>query len=164
MKKILLIASLILSINCIWAQNFDKSIGARQGAASEIYFEKTNDDLSSFRVAASWRDNGRQLSVMKIHRTYGNEGLPENVSFYFGYGAHAGSVRWNQNISDSKGYYWDERSAPVIGLNAIVGLSYDFREYPISITLDAKPYFDFWGSSIFRTTPFNIAFGAAYHF
>ena len=160
---------LLFILSCIHsqlvAQHFDKIVGVRMGTSPEFFYEKENsEEMSSLRIMGGFRQGGRQLTVMKIIRNYSFEEFPANVSFYYGYGIHTGTIRWNEKTIDSHGYYWKNKHAPVIGLTALVGLQYHLTGYPISITCDAKPLFDFWGSSIFKSHPLNIAFGAIYHF
>jgi hypothetical protein len=172
MRYFITTIALISTILTANAQNFEKAVGIRLGYTNAIFFEKQNDELSSSRYMLNWRENGRQFTAMKIFRNYDLDQFSEfklgdiagKVSFYYGYGAHAGYIKWEQHISDEKGQYFKTQSAPVFGLDGIMGLSYDFKRLPLAVTLDTKPFFDYWGRRFFKLAPFDIAIGAVYVF
>ena len=164
MKTLLLIISLLVT-STLSAQMYERSVGVRLGYSTGIFFDKQNDDLSSYRFMMSVRDGGRHFTAMKYFRRYKTDQLPDYLSFYYGYGAHVGFVKWYQQANDEEyGYFLEKKSAPVIGLDALIGISYDFDKLPISITCDVKPFFDLWGKSAFKTAPWDFAIGAVYSF
>ena len=147
------------------AQKFERSVGVRLGYSNGIFFDIQNKDLSSYRFMVNWRDGGRQFTAMKFFHQYKMDKLPGYLSLFYGYGIHAGYAKWDQYKQDMEhGYYWEEISAPLIGLDGLVGLSYDFDRMPLSITGEVKPFFDFWGKSVFKAIPFDIALCVVYHF
>jgi hypothetical protein len=165
MKQLFITIILFISMTSLMAQKFERSAGIRFGNTNGIFFDIQNKDLSSYRFMVSWRESGRQLTAMKFFHRYKVDKLPRYLSFYYGYGVHAGYTEWNQNKRDKEhGYYWEKVSAPVAGLDAIIGLSYDFERIPVSITGDVKPFFDFWGRKVFKAVPFDFAVSAIYHF
>ena len=91
--------------------------------------------------------------------------MSDMLSIYYGYGAHIGYVKWNENKNDTKhGYYWEQKTGLVLGLDAIFGISYDLTQYPLSFTFDVKPFFDLLGADGFKFRPYDYAFGAVYYF
>lgn len=172
MKYYITLFALLVFLLVSNAQNFEKAVGFRSGGSSAIYFETIDSDLSSTRYMLNWREKGRQFTAMKVFRRYdldkysdfqlGN--IAGQLSFYYGYGAHAGYVKWDQFVKNSTGQYFDLRSAPVLGLDGLLGFSYDFKRLPISLTIDVKPYFDYWGRRFFQMNPFDIGIGAVYVF
>lgn len=166
MMKTLLTLILCLTLSTVLsAQMYEKSIGVRLGYSNGIYFEKQNNAIESYRFMFGKRDGGRHLTAMKIQRKYKMENMPDMLSMYYGYGAHIGYVKWNESVNDSKhGYYWEQKSGLVLGLDAIVGISYDLIQYPLSFTFDVKPFFDLLGADGFKFKPYDFAFGAVYYF
>lgn len=149
----------------LMAQKFEKSIGVRLGYSKAVFLDIQNHDLSNYRFMISWREGGRQFSAMKYFQQFKLDKLPGYLSIYYGYGIHAGYSTWEQYKQDTEhGYYWEEISAPSFGLDGLIGLSYDFDRIPVSITCDAKPFFDLWGKSIFKAVPTDIGISAVYHF
>jgi len=113
----------------------------------------------------NWREGGRQFTAMKFFHHYKLDKFPKFLSLYYGYGIHAGYSKWDQYKQDLEhGYYWEEISAPVIGLDGLIGVSYDLEQMPVSITCEMKPFFNFWGKTVFKTAPFDFAICAVYHF
>lgn len=165
MKYLFFILILTFGLVNAKAQKFERSVGVRLGHSTGIYYDVQKEDLSTLRFMVTFRENGDQFLAMKYYHNYKIEKLPENFSIYYGYGFHLGYIKWNQYIqSDEHGYYWEELPAPVLGLDGLVGVSYDFRRLPLSITCDLKPYFDLWGKNIFKAVPFDIAIGVNYNF
>lgn len=164
MKQFLFIILFLTAFSSIKAQQFNRAIGVRLGPYNSLFFDQQNDELSNYRFMLSWRENGKQFTAMKYYMRYDFGGLPEFLSFYYGFGAHAGYVKWDQRIVDDSGYYWDKRSAPIAGLDGLVGISYDFDKIPISVICDVKPSFDLWGPKLFKMNPFDAALGVVYTF
>ena len=146
-------------------QKFERAVGIRIGYYNSVFFDIQNKNLSTYRFMVSWRENGRQLSAMKYFQHYKIDYLPKYLSIYYGYGIHAGYTSWDQYFrNEEHGYYWEEASAPVLGLDGLVGICYDMERVPISITAEAKPFFDFWGKRIFNLGPFDVAISGIYRF
>lgn len=155
---------LIISLSAS-AQMYEKAIGVRMGHSTGIFFDKQNDDLSTYRFMMSNRDDGRHFTAMKLFRKYNYGSLPDYMSVYYGYGAHVGYIRWNERIiEEDSGYYVRKHSAPVIGFDILIGLSYDFDHLPISLTADVKPFFDIWGKNTLNIKGSDFAIGAIYTF
>ncbi|MBN1769178.1 MAG: hypothetical protein JXR50_08935 [Prolixibacteraceae bacterium] len=143
------------------AQSYNQAIGVRTGSSRSIFYEMSAPDLSTYRFALNWRDGGRNLSAMKIFKKYKMDNLPDHLTFYYGFGAHAGYVSWaeKRNFDEERHY-----ASPIAGLNAIIGLSYDFTEIPVSLTIDASPHFDYGGPFIVNISPAEFCIGAILYF
>lgn len=165
MRNIFIIILLLFSASTLMAQKFERSAGVRLGYSNGIFLDIENNDLSNYRFMLGWRDRGKQFTAMKYYHQYKIDKLPDYLSFYYGYGVHLGTAKWDQYKHDSEhGYYWEEISAPIVGLDGLVGVSYDLTKIPVSVTCEIKPFFDIWGKSIFKTIPFDFAVCAVYHF
>ncbi len=165
MKYIILTSILFFALSTVKGQKFKRAAGIRLGHSSGIFFDVNHKDLSTLRFMVTFREGGDQLTVMKYFHNYKVSNLPGYLSIYYGYGVHAGYVKWDQYLRNSEhGYYWEEMTAPVAGLDALVGISYDFKRLPLSVTCDLKPYFDFWGRRIVSVVPFDFALGVSYSF
>jgi hypothetical protein len=162
---ILLLCIPFIGVKQLSAQQYEKAVGVRMGYSTGIYFDKQNSDLSSYRFMMSWRENGRHITAMKFFRKYRMEQLPDFLSLYYGFGFHAGYVKWHEQRNDPEfGYYVQRKTAPVFGVDAIIGLSYDLTKMPVSLTCDIKPFFDLWGKDSFKAQPYDFAIGAVYYF
>jgi hypothetical protein len=164
MKTLLLLLLLILG-NIAFSQDREMAIGLRMGGSSGFFFDIDNKDFSTIRLQLSDRNKGQQFSVLKYQRIFKHEKLPADFSFYFGFGAHAGYVKWDmRKTRDDDDYRYNEYAAPVLGLDGLVGVSYHLEGFPVVVSLEAKPYFDIWGKSIFSMNPFDFGFNVAYIF
>lgn len=162
MKHFLLLITVMALLPCMLpAQSYERALGIRSGSSRSIFYETPNDELSSYRFMLSNRNGGQNVAIMKIFRRYKMPEIPEYLTFYYGYGAHAGYVRWKEEYDNRADRHF---SAPIAGLDAIVGLSYDFTEIPVSLTIDARPYFDYGGANIFSISPGDICLGAILYF
>lgn len=165
MKTLLISILLLFAVFASKAQLYERKVGVRLGYATGIFYDKQIDDLSSYRFMMSFRGNGRHFTAMKYFQKYKLDQLPENFSFYYGYGAHAGFVRWYENVEvENVGNLTELRSGPVLGLDALIGISYDFQKLPISLTADVKPFFDVLGKRGFHSTVYDLSIGAVYCF
>jgi hypothetical protein len=165
MRKIIFTSILLLAMSSVMAQRFERAVGLRLGYSNAIFFDIQNKDLSTYRFMVSWRDNGRQFTAMKYFQYYKVDFLPSYLSLYYGYGIHAGYTSWDQYFrNEEHGYYWEEVSAPVVGLDGLIGVCYDLKRVPMSLTAEVKPFFDFWGKRIFNIGPFDLAISGIYRF
>lgn len=164
MKIFLVLSIFLLTVSAASAQMYERSVGVRLGYSNGIFFDKQNQDLSTYRFMMSERDGGRHFTAMKFFRKYDVDHVPEYISFYYGFGGHVGYIRWDEQHNDSSGYYVNKRSAPVVGFDALLGVSYDFETLPISLTADIKPFIDLWGRNVFQLNSYDFAIGAIYSF
>lgn len=164
MRTVLVIFLLILG-NLAFSQEREMAFGLRMGHSSGFFFDIDNKDLSTLRFQVSDRNEGQQFTVLKYQRIFKHERLPADLSFYFGFGAHAGYVKWDAKRNrDYNDYHYREYAAPVLGLDGLIGLSYHLEGFPVVVSFEAKPYFDIWGRNIFSMNPFDFGVSAAYVF
>jgi hypothetical protein len=164
MKIILSIFVTFALATTLSAQCFNQAVGIRGGITSAIFYDKGTNELTTTRYMISSRSDGMRFTYIKYKQFYKMDELPDNFSFYYGFGAHIGYARWSEAVSNFEGYYWQSHTAPVTGVDGLIGISYDMQRMPISFTFDAKPYFDVWGKNIFTPKPFDVAFGLVYSF
>jgi hypothetical protein len=77
---------------------------------------------------------------------------------------HAGYQRWDQRYYHYNSSYYVTRTSFIAGLDGLAGLEYRFVNVPVSLGIEVKPYFDFFGPKFFYLQPFDFAFTAKYHF
>ena len=165
MKNLLTLIFILFLTQPMAAQEFERSVGLRYGGSNGIFFDVLNEDLSTYRFMLTWREEGRQVTAMKYYQHYKSDKIPKYLSFYYGFGAHAGYVKWVQYKQDIEhGYYWEDVTSPALGLDGLIGLSYDFERAPVSLLCEVKPYFDIWGKKIFNPVIFDFGICAVYHF
>ncbi|MFP3860916.1 MAG: hypothetical protein ACLFUW_08850, partial [Bacteroidales bacterium] len=139
MKRILIIAILILAGTSVFGQGYKTSIGVRGAFASGItakHFIEENVALEGILSGGAW--GGNITGLYEIHTPAFDV---ERLYWYYGGGAHI--AQWNEDFyfpsSDRDG------SHIVIGLDGILGLEYYIEEIPFTISADWKPIFNITG-------------------
>ena len=163
MKKFILLLFILAPVLGM-AQTFENAIGVRGGITAGIEYRYYTDDANAFKFLMGTRDNGIQLHAMKEFHQYDLFRRTDRLVFFYGAGVHAGYEKWRKRYSNDYTYWYQDRYAFLAGMDALVGLEYMFYEVPVSIGLEAKPYFDIFGSQMFRIELFDIAFTLKYRF
>lgn len=163
MKKLYLLL-LVLSPLASLAQTFEHAIGVRGGITSGIEYRVYADDANAYKFLLGTRNDGLQLHLMKEFHQYDLFRQTDRLVFFYGAGIHAGYEKWIQKYSNMNSTWYHDRYSFLAGMDAVVGLEYMFYEVPISLGLEAKPYFDIFGRSMFKVELFDIAFTLKYRF
>ncbi|MEN8115925.1 MAG: hypothetical protein ABFS16_03040 [Bacteroidota bacterium] len=164
MKQILITIILCISAFSLSAQGFSKAIGIRGGMAPGFEYRFYADDANSYKLLLGTRDQGIQLHALKEIHQYDLFSFTDQLVFFYGAGMHAGYQRWEEVYVRDNTRWYDTRTAFIAGLDGLVGLEYMFYEVPISIGVEAKPYFDFLGREMFNIELFDFAFTVKYLF
>lgn len=163
MKKFIILLLFISPVLGL-AQTFENAIGIRGGITAGIEYRYYTDDANAYKFLLGTRDDGIQLHAMKEFHQYDLFRRTDRLVFFYGAGIHAGYEKWLQRYSNYNSVWYQDRYAFLAGMDALVGLEYMFYEVPISLGLEAKPYFDIFGRSMFRIELFDIAFTLKYRF
>ncbi|MEZ5103844.1 MAG: hypothetical protein R2757_05075 [Draconibacterium sp.] len=164
MKKSLILLLLFTTIQIIQAQEFRQAIGIRAGWSSGFEYRFYTNDLNSYRLLLSTRENGMQFHALKEFHRYDLFDFTDQLVFIFGAGAHVGYERWNELYYNYNSSYYRNRTAFIAGLDGLAGLEYTFYKAPVSIGFEVKPYFDLFGREVFDLDLFDFAFTAKYLF
>ena len=117
------------------AQDYRTAVGLRVGSTNGItikHFTKRNVALEGI-VSTRWRGVGLTGLIEGHTRFLGINRL----NFIYGAGGHV--YIWGEG---NRGYAPYQRSS-IAGLDALLGLEYNFREVPINIGIDWKPTLNF---------------------
>ncbi len=166
MKKFYLIILLFLLMGSTAnAQYATRAIGVRGGISSGFEYRAFANDFLSYRVLLSSRHHGLQLTGLKEFHQQGAFDFSDELVFIYGFGAHLGFESWKAYDPDiSTRYDWEYRASPVAGLDALAGVEYNFWDFPLTVGLEAKPFFNLFGKNFFQLQPFDIAFTIRYVF
>ena len=146
MKRILLIAALLLIINSTNAQNRNFGLGIILGEPTGLSAKLTTNRINALDFAAAWsfKDNGHLL--LQTDYIWHNFDLIQVPSgrfpLYYGIG---GRVIFSND--------------PLVGIRIPVGLDYQFEREPIDIFIEIVPILD-----IIPATKFNIGGGLGVRF
>lgn len=145
MQKQLLTLILILSFTTVInAQDYKTSIGLRLGITPGFSAKHFIGETTAIEGMFTSRWHGAIFTALyeKQYRVLEEFGL----SAFYGGGFHFG--RWRG--SDIHPWFKDDKNHHVIGLDAICGIEYFFKEQPVSISLDWKPEFNFVKNDAFQ--------------
>lgn len=159
MKQIYILNILLIIAFSGFSQSPEKAIGIRGGLSSGFEYRVFSGELNSYKVLFSFRNQGLQLTGLKEFHQPEAFNFCEDLSFIYGYGAHAGFESWNITR-----YSGDHRSGPVVGLDGLAAVEYTIPAVPLVVGFEAKPYFNIFGKNFFQLQPFDIAFTLKYTF
>lgn len=133
---------------------YKTGFGVRVGGDGGLtikHFIKSNRAIEGI-LSRSWGYGGARLTglyeVQKSIKDF------KRVSWYYGIGAHVafynagyyGYRPYNGGYYDNKGKWHStsyKNNYSSFGVDAILGLEYQFLEIPFTLGIDIKPYFDF---------------------
>lgn len=151
MKKIILVAALILCCDHCIGQYYRNSIGLRLGGSTGVSFKSFQTESGAYEILASGRNDGFQ--VTGLYETYLPSKLNQNLFIYYGIGAHLGFERYEgnrvvraelNNINTGTIRNINPPKYFSMGIDAIAGLEYRFAA-PITLGVNIKPRFSFIG-------------------
>lgn len=166
-----LIITILLTVVLIFqvrSQGYRNAVGARLGLSSGFTYQHQIDGFRGYKGMLSFRDGGVQVTALleSYRPLYVN--FTDKLFYYTGMGAHIGYTRYQPQrgffANPFKVNYRYGRFAPVIGLDAIIGLEWRMNRAPLSFCLDAKPFFELFGQNIFRLAIFDIGLSIKYTF
>lgn len=145
-----------LAVNDIKAQDYVDALGFRAGAAIGVTYKHFLDKKSALEGIFSTRWRGVNLTgLYELHAVAFQ--MP-GLNWYFGGGGHVGYWSYYDGI----GWLAPGKSATVIGIDGIIGMEYNIKDFPLNFSLDWKPamnligYGGFWGD--------EVAFSIRYRF
>jgi hypothetical protein len=165
MKKLLFLSVILTAIySGASAQPYARAIGVRGGISSGFEYRVFSDDLSSYKILVSTRHSGFQATALKEFHQYDVFDLPEQISFVYGIGLHAGCERWRDKHYIDGSVWYDNRTAFVAGLDGLAALELTLNKLPLTVGFEVKPYFNMLGHRAFEVELFDFAFTLKYLF
>ena len=162
--KLLLLLFFAAFGTIISAQDYKQAAGIRLGLSSGFEYRIFANAENSYKFLLSTRDRGMQFHVLKEFHNYNLFDFTDQLVFFYGAGLHAGYERWDIKHYDYYSQWYTTHTAFIAGLDGLVGLEYTFLTVPISLGVEVKPYFDFFGQEYFDLQLFDFAFTAKYLF
>ena len=88
----------------------------------------------------------------------------DQLVFVYGAGVHIGYERWDITHYNDNSQWHSTKTAVLAGVDGLAGLEYLFYKAPISLGLEVKPYFEFFGQEFFNVQLFDVGFTVKYLF
>jgi hypothetical protein len=152
-----------------YTQGSDMAIGIRAGLSSGFEYRVFTEDNISYKGLLSTRLNGQglQLTGLKEYHVHDVFDIGEDLSFVYGFGAHAGFESWYIYTSDVNYLgiiYQHRKSGPIAGLDGLASLEYTIPQMPFVVGIEVKPYFNVFGQKLVQFQLFDFAFTVKYTF
>jgi hypothetical protein len=141
-KMILMLTALVAVTPAIEAQRgmLDNAVGLRVGLGSGVTFQHFTNNRNAFEAIAYQRFGAANLTLLaEAHeQMFDVKGL----RYFYGAGAHAWLFNRNSVLQDN---VFRENSY-ALGIDAIVGIAYYLRTFPLQFSVDWKPGINLVGS------------------
>lgn len=167
--RILALAILLVAVNAVRAQKQEvvQSVGLRLGG-NGISYKYVEDQFKGFETILAFREHGVQFTgLVEYYKPIKTDRI-SNLYFFWGVGGHAGykGIKTSYCQCDSTGtsIYNTTRHNPVLGFDGIFGGEYQFYSIPLVVSLDYKPYFEFFGENAFRVDLWDFGLTVRYTF
>ncbi len=166
MKHIILIISLLTICSIAQAQKEEFTVGFRGGYNWGPTIS-VSDGYRGVKGLLSFREHGLQATALyTISKPIENR-YRFDIFFYYGVGAHTGILREKKPYYDNcdgsdwcSDYY--RKVYPVVGFDGLVGAEYRFYSVPITVAIDFKPYFEFFGEKFFSINLYDFGLTVKY--
>jgi len=169
MKKLLLVfLTVTLFLPAFLQGQSSQQVGLRAAYKGGIFYQVTskagNAELG-YNALLSFNNHGLQLTGLRI--IYGARLSEVSPDLYlsWGYGGHIGFENNYHDVYVGEYYSHHERQFnPVAGIDGWVSVEYRFREIPMNISLNLKPYIELSFPSYVRFMPADIGLSVSYVF
>jgi hypothetical protein len=170
MKRILVLIFLTIFLYPVFlsGQMATRQAGIRAGYRSGIFYQVTDytgNAETGYNFMLGFNNNGIQFTGLRIvYGTSINEISPD-LFFAWGYGGHAGFINTDHLGYMGERYYFErERFCPLLGADGWLAAEYRFREIPLNISLNVKPFIELTIPAFFRFMPVDIGISVSYIF
>lgn len=150
MKKLTTTLFLFLTIVSVNAQPYKTGIGVRLGGITNGITVKhfTNSNTALEGILSFGRHSFLITGLYEKHQVFPKA---EGLTWFYGLGPHVGFFEndygydyfYYKSHKNPKVYIYHEDTRMSIGGDFILGLDYKFRNAPVNLSLDVKPFFDF---------------------
>lgn len=135
---------LLFSVTNSSAQSYKTGLGLRFGGLTSGVTLKhfTNSNTALEGILSIGRKN---FLITGLYEKHSSTSKNSDLKFLYGFGAHVGFFQ------DGGSYYYNNNrsytATTVLGIDGILGLDYKFNKAPINISMDLKPFIDFFGGN-----------------
>ncbi len=150
-----------------FSQDESTAIGLRGGGISGFSVKMVDyNDLKAFELVLGYQKNGARLLGMLQKFNPIKEDRIANLYVISGIGTHAGYISYDENsykmVNGIQYYSYRKKYAPIIGIDLMIGIEYHFESVPFNISMDYKPYMEFFGEETFKIDFWDIGFSIRY--
>jgi len=163
---ILLIA--LIPATFAYGQDGTRQAGLRTGYRGGIFIQFTNDSGNAeigYNAMLGFSNNGIQLTGLRIVYETVLSDISPDLYFAWGYGGHAGFIHTDNVGFMGERYNFDgARFCPLLGIDGWIAAEYRFRDIPLNIGLNIKPFIEITTPSFVRIIPADLGLSISYVF
>jgi len=165
---VLLLLQLIFITPVVESQETGKRAGLRTGYYGGLFFQFTSGAGNAevgYNAMLSFRNNGAQFTGLRIIYETALSDISPDLFFAWGFGGHTGFI-----ITDNIRYFGerytfqDEKFCPVFGADGWLAAEYRFREIPLIIGVNIKPFIELILPSFVKLMPGDVGISISYTF
>jgi hypothetical protein len=170
MKKLFFSASLLLILYPAYltGQMVTKQAGLRGGCRSGFFYQLTRESGNAevgYNAMLGFNNNGIQVTGLRIIYETALDNISPDLYFAWGYGGHAGFIYTDHIRYFGERYeYQEKRFSPVAGIDGWLAAEYRFRDVPVNISLNLKPFVELTMPSFVKIMPVDIGLSVSYVF
>jgi hypothetical protein len=141
-RTLVLLTALVLLSSAVQAQNYKTGVGIRFGGLTNgLSIKHFTAPTIALEGLLSTANNGFFFTgLYEKHAAVGNDPA---LRLVYGIGGHLGFFNEDGYYYYSKKKYYNRGvRVSIVGLDAIVGLEYKFKNAPLSMGIDVKPFID----------------------
>ncbi len=161
----LVLIALLLASD-IYSQSYRQAAGLRLGAAGGFTYRRQFDASIAGEVMLLSQNRGTVVAFLVEKQKPAILFDDLNMNFIYGAGAHIGGASTGGNHNDpyDSHYYNHGYNTMQLGFDGFASFEYMVPRYPIALSLEAKPYFEFFDDHSLGLHLFQFAFGVRYTF
>jgi hypothetical protein len=147
----------------VHAQVRNTSVGVRSAYSYGVCFRINSDEKNAAEALLSFRDRGIQFTVLSEKFVPALTRYSDHFILGCGYGGHLGYTRWfSRHEYKDEMISYSNRSSPLLGIDAMLSLEYQFFKMPFITGIDFKPFAELGGKHFFRLNLWDFGFTVKY--
>lgn len=154
-----------------FAQEYKNSTGLRIGQTDGVTYKRFLNDNGAVEFMLGFGGHDKGLRIYSNYQWHFQipAQFTKNLFLYYGVGGHVGYIRSNLG----KEYYEndstivtenEEKSYYAVGVDGIIGLEYRIFTVPLTVSIEVKPYFDFYALHYTKWNFWDFGFTVKYIF
>lgn len=145
-----------------------RQVGLRSGYRGGLFFQMTSEAGNAeigYNAMLGFNNNGIQLTGLRIIYERPISEISSDLYFAWGYGGHIGFI-----VTDNISYFGEsysfpnDRFCPVFGADGWVAAEYRFREIPLILGINIKPFVELTIPAFVKIRPGDLGISISYIF
>jgi len=168
-NQFLLILTLIIILpELLSGQTASRQVGLRTGYRGGIFYQMTNDAGNAeigYNAMLSFNDNGLQLTGLRIIYETPLTDISPDLFFAWGYGGHVGFMYTDHiGFLGERYNFTGDQFCPLFGVDGWISAEYRFRDIPLNISLNLKPFVEITIPAFVKIKPIDLGISLSYVF